>query len=151
MWMRYKKRYILAYVDAHSPYAYHRKMLKMIRDAYAEIFGSKGVDEARITFVSYGRRRSSSSREGNGADGMGKMDGAKMDEDVGTNADMKGYIHAHRMMLPIIIRCSLKHYGNVMHILSILGIRTVTTSGTLKALRKRQGLIMEERKIDGWG
>ncbi|GBC73626.1 hypothetical protein HRbin04_01030 [archaeon HR04] len=150
--MRYKKRYILAYVDAHNPYAYHRKMLKMIRDAYAEMFGSKGVDEARITFVSYGRRRSSSSgRDGNDADEMGKRNGAKMGDD-GTNADMsKGYIHAHRMMLPIIIRCNLKHYGNVMHILSILGIRTVTTSGTLKALRKRQGLIMEERKIDRWG
>ncbi|MEO9364857.1 MULTISPECIES: hypothetical protein [Candidatus Nitrosocaldus] len=153
--MRYKKRYILVYVDAHNPYGYQRKMLKMIRDAYAEIFGSKEVDEARITFVSYGSRRrngsssSSSSRDGNAADEMGKIHGAKIGEEVGKADVSRGYIHAHRTMLPLIIRCNLEHYGNVMHILSILGIRTVTTSGTLKALRRRQGLIGEERKIDG--
>lgn len=149
--MRYKKRYILVYVDAHNPYGYQRKMLKMIRDTYAEIFGSKEVDEARITFVSYGRRRngSSSSRDGNAADAMGKIHRAKIGEEVGKADVSRGYIHAHRMMLPLIIRCNLEHYGNVMHILSILGIRTVTTSGTLKALRRRQGLIGEERKIAG--
>ncbi|MEM4611412.1 MAG: hypothetical protein QXS95_01535 [Candidatus Nitrosocaldus sp.] len=131
--MRYKKRYILAYVDAQN----QRNILKMIRDAYAGMFGRKELDEARIYLVDEKKDRYGNTR--------GKY---RVSGDAGY-ADVSEHTNAHRMLLPIIIRCNLEHYDNVMHILSILRIGTVTTSGTLKALRRRQGLLMEDMKIEG--
>ncbi|MEM0446188.1 MAG: hypothetical protein QW574_01905 [Candidatus Nitrosocaldus sp.] len=155
--MRYKKRYILAYVDAASLHGYgdyHKTIIKRIRDAYAERFGREELDHARISLVCsksiYGKgneenRKGEEEGEERERGGGRQMLHAsnrveeKVEYDDTQNVRRRNlYTHGRMMLFPVIVRCNLEYYAHVMHILSTLGIRTVKTSGTLKALRKRE-------------
>ncbi|MCS6768227.1 MAG: hypothetical protein RMJ59_05100 [Candidatus Nitrosocaldus sp.] len=154
--MRQKRRYILAYVDADLYGDGYRRLIKAIRDAYGERFGKEELDSARVSLV-YGRggRRRKGMERGRysvrtkaGADVRAGMEEDEEESERGHDGAYGGSGEHAGGMLPVIIRCSLEHYSHVMHVLSLLGIRTVTTSGTLKALHRRRG---KARIISGRG
>ncbi len=136
--MRYKKRYILACIDTLHGYSDYKAIVKRIRDAYAERFGREELEHARISLVySKGRYKGYSEDRKKGEEGGGSIQLSSITIGKGLEYDARESPSNGRVMLTqIIIRCALEHYANVMHILSILGIRTLKTSGTLKALRR---------------
>ncbi|MFN4336011.1 MAG: hypothetical protein ACK4FV_00290 [Candidatus Nitrosocaldus sp.] len=142
--MRYKKRYILAYMDASlHGYGDHKTIIKKIRSAYAERFGREELDHARISFVysksRYGKGKCEDGKKGDeGEDRQMQSITTGIEERLEYDAtkNARNLSNGRMMLTQIIIRCRLEHYAHVMHILYTLGIRTVKTSGTLKALRK---------------